>query len=98
VLYNSYHHAAGTVVGVTADGGKVYIDGRIVFPDGTVVYLSNDGRRLCDFYGDEDRCGVHARGFLWRYEGEREWHGKHKGWEQGRGNPHRDDDGDGGRV
>jgi hypothetical protein len=95
VLYNEYHHSPGTVVGSTAGGGRVYIDGRIVFPDGTVVYLSNDGRRPCDFYRDEDRCGVHARGFLWRYEGEREWHGEglHRGWEQGRGNPHHNDDG-----
>jgi hypothetical protein len=47
-------------------------------------HLSNDGRRLCEFYGDEDRCGLHGRSFIWRYRGESEWHGSglHKGWDQ----------------
>jgi hypothetical protein len=95
VLYEDYHHTQGAIVGRTQDGGTVYIDGRIVFPGGTVVYLSNDGRHPCDYYGDEDRCGLHARAFVWRYVGQTEWHGEglHRGWEQGHGNPHHDDDG-----
>jgi hypothetical protein len=99
ILYNQYKHEGGaTVVGVTADGGRVFIDGRVVFPNGIVVYLSNDGRRPCDFEGDEDRCGPEARGFLWRYPWETQWHGRglHRGWEKGRGNPHGGDEDDGG--
>src|SRR5579872_251538 len=98
VLSEDYHHAPGTIVGRTQDGGVVYIDGRVVFPGGIVVFLSNDGRRLCDYYGDEDRCGLHARGFIWRHVGESEWHGEglHRGWYQGHGNPHHDQDNDGG--
>lgn len=98
VLYEDYHHAPGTIVGRTQNGGVVYIDGRVVFPGGTVVFLSNDGRRLCDYYGDEDRCGLRARGFIWRHVGESEWHGEglHRGWYQGHGNPHHDQDNDGG--
>jgi hypothetical protein len=102
ILYNEYHHTAGTIVGRTSDGGRVYIDGRVIFPDGAVVYLSNDGRRPCSYWGDEDRCGIHARGFIWRFEGERDWHGEglHRGWDQGHGNPHHDqgENDDGGRA
>lgn len=98
VLYNEYRHAPGTIVGRAEDGGRVYIDGRVIFPDGSVIYLSNDGRRPCDFYGDEDRCSPRARGFVWRYDGEREWHGEglHRGWEHGHGNPHHDENEGGG--
>ena len=95
ILYNNYQHKAtahNTIVGRTADGGIVYADGRIVYPDGTVVYTSNDGRRLCDYDGDADDCGPHARGFPWRFEGEEVWHGKHLGWNKGRGNPHHGED------
>jgi hypothetical protein len=101
ILYNSYHHAQvaqNTVVGHTSDGGTVYIDGRIAFPGGIVVYLSNDGRHPCNYWGDDDRCGPHARGFEWRHPDEDQWHGEglHKGWNKGNGNPHNDnDDGEG---
>jgi len=95
ILYNNYQHktvAHNTIVGRTADGGIVYADGRIVYPDGTVVYTSNDGRHLCDYDGDADDCGPHARGFPWRFEDEGQWHGKHLGWNRGRGNPHHGED------
>ncbi len=93
IVYNSYRHSQNTVVGHTQDGGQVYIDGRVVFPGGTVVYLSNDGRHRCDYYGDWPRCGAHARGFPWRYDDEDTWHGEglHKGWDKGEGNKHHGD-------
>src|SRR5579864_9102170 len=41
ILYNNIHQkqvAHNTVVGYTQNGGTVYADGRIVYPNGTVVY------------------------------------------------------------
>lgn len=99
ILYNNYHHkqvAANTIVGRTPDGGIVYADGRIVYPDGTVVYTSNNGRNRCSYDGYYQPCGPTARGYAWRYEDEREWHGrgKHKGWYKHHGE--HEDEGDGG--
>ena len=60
ILYNNYQHKvvqANTVVGYTRDGGVVYGDGRIVYPNNITVYASNDGARACTF----DRFGVPCR-------------------------------------
>src|SRR5579864_5792399 len=60
ILYNNYQHKvvqANTVVGYTRDGGVVYGDGRIVYPNNIITYASNDGSRACTF----DRDGVPCR-------------------------------------
>jgi hypothetical protein len=61
ILYNNYEHkvaAANTVVGYTADGGVVYADGRIVYPNSgnIVVYASNNGSAPCTFIGPGVPC------------------------------------------
>ena len=61
ILYTNYEHKvaqANTVVGHTADGGVIYGDGRVVYPNsgGTVVYLSNNGSARCAFNGYWTRC------------------------------------------
>lgn len=60
VLYNNYHHkqvAANTVVGYTRDGGTIHADGRITYPDGTVLYAGNANRQRCSYDGYGTPCG-----------------------------------------
>jgi hypothetical protein len=60
VLYNNYHHkqvAANTVVGYTRDGGVVHADGRITYPDGTVLYSGTSNRQRCSYDGYGTPCG-----------------------------------------
>ena len=68
ILYNNYQHKlaaantaaqqANTVVGYTADGGVIYGNGRVVYPNsgGVVTYLSNNGSQPCTFNGYGPRC------------------------------------------
>jgi hypothetical protein len=68
ILYNNYQHKlalansaaqqANTVVGYTADGGVIYGDGRVVYPNSgrVVTYLSNNGSHACAFNGYGPRC------------------------------------------
>jgi hypothetical protein len=68
ILYNNYEHKlaqantaaqqANTVVGYTADGGVIYGDGRVVYPNSgrVVTYLSNNGSQACAFNGYGPRC------------------------------------------
>jgi hypothetical protein len=68
ILYNNYQHKlalantaaqqANTVVGYTNDGGVVYGDGRVVYPNsgGVVTYLSNNGSQPCAFNGYATQC------------------------------------------
>jgi hypothetical protein len=70
ILYNNYQHKvaqANTVVGYTNDGGVIYGDGRIVYPNSgnTVVYLSNNGAQPCTFNGYGQRCTqTHLYGYF----------------------------------
>jgi hypothetical protein len=68
ILYNNYEHKlaqantaaqqANTIVGYTQDGGVIYGDGRVVYPNsgGVVTYLSNNGTQPCAFNGYYTRC------------------------------------------
>ncbi|MBV8082658.1 MAG: hypothetical protein JOY86_06705 [Candidatus Eremiobacteraeota bacterium] len=61
IIYNNYVHRvaqSNTVVGYTADGGVVYGDGRVVYPNNgnVVAYLSNNGSTHCAFNGYGTRC------------------------------------------
>jgi hypothetical protein len=68
ILYNNYVHKteyANSVVGYTADGGVVYGDGRIVWPNGPTVYVSNNGYQRCTFDGYGAACRtVHLHGYF----------------------------------
>jgi len=59
VLYNNYEHKvayANSVVGYTRDGGRVYGDGRIVYPNNIVAYSTNNGSQACTFDGAGVPC------------------------------------------
>jgi hypothetical protein len=54
ILYNNYQHKvryANSVVGYTHDGGVVYGDGRIVYPNNITAYATNNGSQVCSFNG-----------------------------------------------
>jgi hypothetical protein len=54
ILYNNYQHKAqyaNSVVGYTRDGGVVYGDGRIVYPNNITAYATNNGSQVCSFNG-----------------------------------------------
>jgi len=59
ILYDNWQHKrayANSVVGYTRDGGTVYGDGRIVYPNGTTIYTSNNGSTICTFDGYGQQC------------------------------------------
>jgi hypothetical protein len=59
VLYKNYLDKkayANSVVGYTPDGGVVYGDGRIVYPNGVTAYTSNNGNQPCTYDGYGQRC------------------------------------------
>lgn len=59
ILYNNYQHkvaAANSVVGYTRDGGVVYGDGRIVYPNNITAYATNNGTQACTFNGAGVPC------------------------------------------
>jgi hypothetical protein len=70
ILYNNYEHKveyANSVVGYTRDGGVVYGDGRIVYPNNITAYATNNGTQLCSFNGVGVPCRpVHLYGYFQR--------------------------------
>ena len=69
ILYNNVQHKnaaaaqENTIVGRTRDGGTVYGDGRIVYPNGSVLYASNGNGRVCSWRGDGERCGRNVNAY-----------------------------------
>lgn len=100
ILYNNYQHkkqAANAVVGYTANGGTVYGDGRIVMPNGQVFYPNAGGQYPWGQYAYYNP-NANPSGYQYDYQRSGRWdrthrhdNGLHKGWERGRGNPHRGD-------
>ncbi|HYK51926.1 MAG TPA: hypothetical protein VEV38_00135 [Candidatus Eremiobacteraceae bacterium] len=89
ILYNNYHHkyeAAHTIVGYTRDGGTVYADGRVVYPNGQTYYTGTSNGTQCSYNGYYTPCTgqVYAYGPPGR--------GHHYGWYKHRGD--QDDQGD----
>lgn len=67
ILYNNYEHkrqAANSIVGYTANGGRVYGDGRIVMPDGTTIYPGRNGRYS---WGQYAYYSPYANGYRYDY-------------------------------
>jgi hypothetical protein len=109
ILYNNYEHkrqAANTVVGYTRNGGTVYGDGRIVMPNGSVIYPGRNGRYPWGQYAyyspyssgydyDYDRSGRYDRTHNHGYYASRWAHAHHR--HHGDRDRDRDDDRDGDR-
>jgi len=70
VLYNNYQHkvaTANSVVGYTRDGGVLYGDGRIVYPNNITAYATNNGSQVCSFNGVGVPCRpTHLSGYFRR--------------------------------
>jgi hypothetical protein len=70
ILYNNYQHKAqyaNSVVGYTRDGGVVYGDGRIVYPNNITAYATNNGTQPCSFVGAGLPCRqTHLSGYFRR--------------------------------
>jgi hypothetical protein len=70
VLYNNYEHkvaTANSVVGYTRDGGVLYGDGRIVYPNNITAYATNNGTQVCTFNGAGVPCrSTHLSGYFRR--------------------------------
>ena len=67
ILYNNYMHkrqAANTVVGYTSNGGTVYGDGRIVMPNGAVIYPGPNGQYP---WGQMAYYNPNANGYAYDY-------------------------------
>jgi hypothetical protein len=65
IIANNIHHkqvAHNTVVGYTPDGGTVYADGRIVYPNGMVLYTGNNGTP-CAWDGSAQYCGTNPTAY-----------------------------------
>lgn len=88
ILYNNWYHkklAHDTIVGYTPNGGVVYADGRVVYPNGTSYYMSNNGQVPCDYDNDGDgyqQCGPYATAYTWHHD-----NGLHRGWYKPHGRP-----------
>lgn len=70
ILYNNYHHkqvAANSIVGYTRDGGVVHGDGRITYPDGTVLYTGTGTGQRCTYMGYGVPCGQQAYAYRGYY-------------------------------
>lgn len=93
ILYNNYQHkrqAANRIVGYTRNGGTVYGDGRIVMPDGSVIYPGRNGQYP---WGQEAYYMPGASGYGYDYgrTGEYDETHRHGGW---RGRGHHGEHGD----
>lgn len=87
ILYNNYQHkrqAANSIVGYTRNGGTVYGDGRIVMPDGTVIYPGRNGAYA---WGQPAYYMPNASGYNYDYGRTGEYdrthrhdRGQHRGW------------------
>ncbi|HEY0797606.1 MAG TPA: hypothetical protein VGD50_00575 [Candidatus Baltobacteraceae bacterium] len=63
---------ANVIVGGTADGGHVYGDGRVLYPNGDVLYVSDGRGRPCGWAYGLPRCRDHIVAYYPRsYRGHR---------------------------
>lgn len=85
IISNNVRHKqaqANTPVGRTQDGGTILGDGRVVYPNGDVLYTGNGGRR-CTYDGYGAPCSNQPVVYYPRsYNGAN--HGHHYGWDKHR--------------
>lgn len=95
VISNNVRHKqaqANTPVGRTQDGGTILGNGRVVYPNGDVLYTGNGGQR-CTYDGYGVPCTNQPAVYYPRgYAGERHDRGHHYGWYKHHGHGHDNDD------
>ena len=81
IIYNNVRHkrqaANNTVIGQTRNGGTVYSDGRVVYPNGDVLYTSNGNGQPCAYNGTYNPCTTPGVYYPQNYAGQN--HGNHYG-------------------
>lgn len=81
IINNNIQHKraqANRVVGYTRDGGTVYADGRVVYPNGDTLYTGNRNGQACSYTGYGTQCGADPVAYYPRgYNGHD--HGHHYG-------------------
>ncbi|GAC1307328.1 MAG: hypothetical protein NVS2B3_18190 [Vulcanimicrobiaceae bacterium] len=105
IISNNVRHKAAqanTPVGRTQDGGTILGDGRVVYPNGDVLYTGNEnGRCTYDGYGNrcDDRTAVYYPDGYYGHDhghhyGQYKHHGHDGEHEHGRGGHQGDEDDD----
>ena len=81
IIYNNVRHkqqaARDTVIGQTRNGGTVYSDGRVVYPNGDVLYTSNGNGQPCSYNNTYNQCVSPSVYYPRNYAGQN--HGNHYG-------------------
>ena len=84
---------ANAPVGRTQDGGTILANGRVVYPNGDVLYTGNGNGQPCTFTGFGIPCPSDPTIYYPRnYDGTRHDNGLHKGWYKHHHHHHDDDD------
>lgn len=93
VISNNVRHkqaAANQTVGRTQDGGRILGDGRVVYPNGDILYTGNGNGQPCTYDGYGYPCQDNSSVYYPReYNGHD--HGHHYGWYKHHGH-HQDND------
>lgn len=97
IISNNVRHKqaqANTPVGRTQDGGTILGDGRVVYPNGDVLYTGNGGQR-CSYDGYGVPCSNQPNVYYpQNYGGTRHDRGHHYGWYKHHGRDNDDNQGD----
>ncbi len=99
VISNNVRHKqaqANAPVGRTQDGGTIFGDGRVLYPNGDVLYTGNGNGRPCTYTGYGVPCSnqpvvYYPRGYNGGDHGNR---GNHNGWYKHHKNKHEHEDND----
>ncbi len=82
IIYNNVQHKHlqhNTVVGYTRDGGTVYADGHVAYPNGNVLYVGNRNGQRCGYVGGYQRCDAQPIAYYPRADDDY-GRGRHRGW------------------
>ncbi len=98
VISNNIRHkqqAANAPVGRTQDGGTILGNGKVVYPNGDVLYTGNGNGQPCTFTGYGIPCTSDPTVYYPRnYDGGRHDNGHHYGWYKHHHRHDRDDNDD----
>lgn len=90
---NVRNKQANAPVGRTQDGGTILANGRVVYPNGDVLYTGNGNGQQCTFTGFGIPCSTNPTVYYPRgYNGTRHDNGLHKGWYKHHHHHDNDDD------